>query len=74
MGSTVWDCPAGAEWWTPELEWPALSEWYDDDFEDHYITIHFREDGSVIGLVFDICDTRVVCLACGNGIDCCVCD
>jgi hypothetical protein len=81
-GSTVAD-----EWFTPNnavrgalsayewLEVPHLDEIDPlDDFEDMQITLHFRTDGSLIGLCFDICDIRTICLMCGNGLDCCVCD
>jgi hypothetical protein len=44
-----------------------------DDFEDVHIALHFRSDGSLIGLVFDVCDIRTICLECGNSLDCCVC-
>ena len=44
-----------------------------DDFEDFHIALHFRSDGSLIGLCFDVCDVRAICLVCGNSLDCCVC-
>ena len=45
----------------------------EDDFQQHYITINFRPDGSIAGLHFDICDIRTICLQCGNGTDSCTC-
>jgi len=44
-----------------------------DDFEEFHIALHFRRDGYLIGLCFDICDIRTICLECGNSLDCCVC-
>jgi len=44
-----------------------------DDFEEFHIALHFRRDGYLIGLCFDICDVRTICLECGNSLDCCVC-
>ena len=47
--------------------------WEPDDFEDLHLVIMWCREGGVIGLEFDICDTRTICLLCGNGTDCCVC-
>ena len=44
-----------------------------DDFEEFHIALHFRSDGYLIGLCFDINDVRTICLECGNSLDCCVC-
>jgi len=44
-----------------------------DDFEEMHIALHFRSDGSLIGLCFDVNDVRMICLECGNSLDCCVC-
>jgi len=44
-----------------------------DDFEDVHIALHFRRDGYLIGLCFDVNDIRTICLECGNSLDCCVC-
>jgi hypothetical protein len=45
----------------------------EDDFEDRHVVIMWCKEGGVIGLEFDICDIRTICLLCGNGIDCCTC-
>jgi hypothetical protein len=45
----------------------------EDDFEDRHLVIMWCRKGGVIGLEFEICDTRVICMLCGNGTDCCVC-
>jgi len=49
----------------------ALQE--EDDFVPHHIVIMWSKEGGVIGLEFDICDIRTICLLCGNGTDCCTC-
>ena len=59
-------------WFTDFIELDdALLE--EDDFEDYHITIMWSKEGRVIGLEFDICDTRTRCVLCGNGTDCCTC-
>jgi len=55
----------------PDEKGQALLE--EDDFQEHHLVIMWCRKGGVIGLDFDICDIRVVCLLCGNGTDCCVC-
>jgi len=59
-------------WFTDfiELDQALLEE---DDFEDHTLVIMWSKEGRVIGLEFDVCDTRTICLLCGNGTDCCTC-
>lgn len=45
----------------------------EDDFVPHHLVIMWSKEGGVIGLEFEICDTRTICLLCGNGTDCCTC-
>ena len=45
----------------------------EDDFVPRHIVIMWSKEGGVIGLEFDICDIRTICLLCGNGTDCCTC-
>ena len=59
-------------WFTDIIEvGEALLE--EDDFVPHHIVIMWSKEGGVIGLEFDICDIRTICLLCGNGTDCCTC-
>jgi hypothetical protein len=59
-------------WFTDfiELDHALLEK---DDFVPHELVIMWSKEGVVIGLEFDICDIRTICLLCGNGTDCCTC-